>query len=240
MFSQYVYSSSVDTARRLGFTLASFFLHSMGMALLLLLPVLFSDIRLEKSNGEMVAMLSYAPRPGSPQLVQAEPNSLHVLHSEIVTLRTGSANKIQRDLSETPVVPVDLLVIAPLAPMPSLDFGHFGGCGCVPRYLPDRKDPSTDPARKRQSHGEEPVLRVRVEPQYPEFARRFGIHGSVVIHAMIDHTGAVRNISVVSGPSILRSAAVEAIRKWRYYPYILNGIAIDTEATITVNFTLTG
>jgi len=57
---------------------------------------------------------------------------------------------------------------------------------------------------------------------------------------MIDHTGAVRNISVVSGPSILRSAAVEAIRKWRYYPYILNGIAIDTEATITVNFTLTG
>jgi periplasmic protein TonB len=81
---------------------------------------------------------------------------------------------------------------------------------------------------------------VKVEPQYPEFARRLGIHGSVVIHAMIDRTGAVRNISVVSGPSILSSAAVEAIRKWRYYPYILDGIAIDTEATITVNFTLVG
>jgi protein TonB len=240
MFSQYVYSSSVDIARRLGFTLASFGLHGVGVAVVLLLPVLFSDIRLQKSNGEMVSMLSYAPRPGSPQRIRAEPNSLHVAHSEIVTLSTGSVNKIQRSLPETPVVPVDLLVIAPLAPMPSLDFGHFGGCGCVPRYLPDRKAPSADAARKRRSHGEEPVLRVKVEPQYPEFARRFGIHGSVVIHAVIDRTGAVRNISVVSGPSILSSAAVEAIRKWRYYPYILDGIAIDTEATITVNFTLVG
>ncbi len=61
------------------------------------------------------------------------------------------------------------------------------------------------------------------QPDYPAWARNAHISGDVVLHAIITKTGAVQNVSVVSGPPGLRDSAVTAVKQWRYKPFLLTG-----------------
>jgi protein TonB len=62
----------------------------------------------------------------------------------------------------------------------------------------------------------------------------------VVLHALISKTGTIDNLSVVSGPEMLRAAALDAVRTWRYKPYLLNGEPTEVDTTVTVNFNFGG
>ena len=75
-------------------------------------------------------------------------------------------------------------------------------------------------------------------PVYPETAKIDGIEGPVVMQAIISTDGTVKRVHVLQGDSHLRSAAVEAVYKWRYRPYLLNGRPVDVATTITVDFDL--
>jgi len=81
-------------------------------------------------------------------------------------------------------------------------------------------------------------LRHEVRPDYPEAARQASVQGLVVLDAVIDEAGTVTQTSIVSGPSALSTAAVDAVRWWRYDPYLVNGQAVPVETTITLNFQL--
>lgn len=78
----------------------------------------------------------------------------------------------------------------------------------------------------------------RVEPVYPLIAKQAGIQGTVIVSALISRTGEIEQARVVSGPALLGPAAIEAIRQWKYRPYVLNGSPIAVETQITVNFIL--
>ncbi len=78
----------------------------------------------------------------------------------------------------------------------------------------------------------------RVEPLYPPLARNARIQGSVVLDAVISKEGAIENLRLISGHPLLVTAAVDAVRQWRYKPYILNDGPIEVETQITVNFVL--
>jgi len=78
----------------------------------------------------------------------------------------------------------------------------------------------------------------RVDPEYPGDLRDQGVEGVVILEATIAADGTVQNIRALTGPSGLRQAARDAVAQWRYRPFMLNGVAVDTETTITVNFTL--
>jgi len=78
----------------------------------------------------------------------------------------------------------------------------------------------------------------KVNPQYPEAARKAHIQGEVVLRATIGTKGNVENLQVVSGPAELTPAAVEAVKQWKYRPYRKDGRAVEVETDITVNFTL--
>ena len=78
----------------------------------------------------------------------------------------------------------------------------------------------------------------RVEPQYPESARRQNIQGPVTLSAVVDEDGSVRSVTVLSGDSALAPAALEAVRQWRFKPYRVNGRATEFATRITVNFRL--
>jgi len=84
------------------------------------------------------------------------------------------------------------------------------------------------------------MLLAPIRPVYPAIARAAGIQGTVVVEAVISQAGAIESLRVVSGPEMLRGAAVEAIRAARYRPYRLNGSPTAVETTITVNFTMGG
>jgi TonB family protein len=78
----------------------------------------------------------------------------------------------------------------------------------------------------------------RVEPEYPQEARRKKIQGSVVLDVEIRPDGAVQDVRVVSGPPELAQASTNAVRQWRFKPRLVNGRAVKMQTTITLNFRL--
>jgi protein TonB len=79
-----------------------------------------------------------------------------------------------------------------------------------------------------------------VQPTYPVLARQARVQGAVELRALISKTGTIENLVVVRGHPMLSSAAVEAVRRWRYRPYLLNNQPVEVETEITVNFLLGG
>jgi TonB family protein len=78
----------------------------------------------------------------------------------------------------------------------------------------------------------------KVMPEYPESARRAGLRGTVVLDAVVNAEGAVTQLKVVSGPEALSLAALDAVRWWRYEPYLVNGRPATVETTVAVEFRL--
>jgi protein TonB len=77
-----------------------------------------------------------------------------------------------------------------------------------------------------------------VPPQYPAEAGRSRIEGTVVLMAVIDKDGTVRDVRVESGLPILAQAAIDAVKQWRYKPYVIDGQPVEVDSRITINFTL--
>jgi periplasmic protein TonB len=82
------------------------------------------------------------------------------------------------------------------------------------------------------------MLIWKVVPVYPAIGRAVRIEGTVVLQATISKTGMIENLRVIDGPAMLRQAALDAVKQWRYRPYLLNGDPVEVETTINVNFTL--
>jgi periplasmic protein TonB len=81
-----------------------------------------------------------------------------------------------------------------------------------------------------------PRLLSSALPVYPSIARSSGIEGSVVVEASIGPAGNVVATKVISGPPILRQAALDALRRWKYQPATLNGEAVAVQTTVTIQF----
>jgi TonB family protein len=78
----------------------------------------------------------------------------------------------------------------------------------------------------------------KVPPVYPEAAKKAHVQGEVVLRATIGKKGDVENLQLVSGSPQLAPAAIEAVKQWKYRPYMKDGHAVEVETDITVNFTL--
>jgi TonB family protein len=77
------------------------------------------------------------------------------------------------------------------------------------------------------------------QPQnYPLLAQQMRVQGSVVLQALIGTDGVIENLRVLTGPSILASAAEQAVREWKFKPIVQNGQPVESQAKITVNFTI--
>lgn len=80
------------------------------------------------------------------------------------------------------------------------------------------------------------MILSRLDPVYPAIAKAARIEGTVVLRAIISRDGSIQNLQVVSGPPLLAPAAVDAVRQWRYRPYLLNGEPVEVETTVQVIF----
>jgi TonB family protein len=79
----------------------------------------------------------------------------------------------------------------------------------------------------------------KVQPEYPSSARAAHVSGSVVLRAIIGRDGHVHRLQVMSAPDPdLAIAALAAVRKWTYKPYLLNGEVTEVDTTVVVNFNL--
>jgi len=97
------------------------------------------------------------------------------------------------------------------------------------------------PQRVRVSQGVSSGLLVRkVQPAYPPLARQARIQGQVLLRAVISKDGSIENLQLVSGHPMLVQSALDAVKQWKYRPYLLNGEPVEVDTEIVVNFTLSG
>jgi periplasmic protein TonB len=82
------------------------------------------------------------------------------------------------------------------------------------------------------------LITKRVQPVYPSTALRMRIEGSVQLLATISKTGNITSIKVESGEPLLTRAATDAVKQWKYKPYLLNGEPVEIQTQITVDFKL--
>ena len=152
--------------------------------------------------------------------------------------------KIPKDikmLKEEAAPPPQVAGVAGMAGMGSgsgVPGGVMGGIGSAPAPVV-KVAPPKGPVRV--SSGVVSGLAIsQPHPIYPPIARAAHVSGAVVLHAIISKTGTVTNLQVISGPEMLRASALDAVRNWRYKPYLLNGEPTEVETTITVNFNFGG
>jgi TonB family protein len=92
--------------------------------------------------------------------------------------------------------------------------------------------------RVQMSSGTAEVVSRPVRPDYPLLARQMKVQGSVILQVLIGRDGLIQNLHVLSGPPILASAAEEAVKQWHFKPHYQGADAVETQARITVNFTI--
>lgn len=84
----------------------------------------------------------------------------------------------------------------------------------------------------------ESTIIYKTIPQYPAIAKAAGVEGTVVLQAVISKSGTIEHLQAVSGPPMLQQAAINAVKTWRYRPYLLNDQPIEVETTVSVIFKL--
>jgi len=98
--------------------------------------------------------------------------------------------------------------------------------------------PPSTPSVVHLTHIDPAMLLERVEPVYPALARQIRRDGRVELHAIISTDGTIEHLEAVSGDVIFYQSAIEAVRRWRYRPTMLNGQAVTVDTYITVIYTL--
>ena len=119
--------------------------------------------------------------------------------------------------------------------------GPIGSTGnALPLAPPPKPDPKKEPAKPLRVGGNVQAANIlsRVNPPYPLLAKQARISGSVKLEGIIAKDGTVQQLKVLSGHPLLVTAAVEAVKQWRYRPTHLNGEPVEVIAPIEVNFIL--
>lgn len=241
MFDDTIRSSWDERSRRGLTTLTSFGLQALAVGVLLIVPLLRpTGLPLFHSLSTPVTLGRPLGEPPAPRT-----------HSG-ATATTVPTNPADITLRMPTRIPNEIPAAGDDRPPQVTGFGSANGD-------PGRGDPgglrnlfsgsqpvlpvAAPPAKiapVRVSHVSEGNLIRKVQPAYPPLARNARIQGVVVLQAVISKQGSIENLQVLSGHPMLVSAAIEAVRQWRYRPYVLNNEPVEVETQITVNFSLAG
>ena len=220
--------------------IGTFIFNAAILATMILIPLLYPEA-LPKTA--MTAMLTAPPPPPPPPPPPAQIIKPIKMVSE-VDQGLHAPTKIPKDikmLKEDAPPPTQMAGVAGMSGMGSgsgVPGGVMGGIGTAPTPVV-KVAPPKGPARV--SSGVVAGNKLSgATPVYPPIARAAHVSGAVVLHAIISKSGTIENLSVISGPEMLRNSATEAVRTWRYKPYILNGEPTEVETTVTVNFNFGG
>jgi TonB family protein len=122
---------------------------------------------------------------------------------------------------------------------PSIGIASTGSSGALPNLMSSGKAPTPLLQDLHVSQGVSRGLLVKeIQPIYPASARQSGIEGAVELLATISKNGDISAVKVLSGEPQLAHAAMEAVKKWKYKPYLLNGEAVEIQTQVTVKFKL--
>ena len=245
MFEDSLIESGGKLKTKRGWTsLVSFALEFMIIGVMVLIPLIFTEAL---PKGQMMFLLVAPPPPPPPPPPAAAP--VHVVkqvQTDIVNGELRTPTKIPKKvemIKEDEAPPPSMAATGVVGGVPGgVPGGSMGGViGSVLSGTPVAVPKIATPQRVRVSSGVVSGLLLRkVQPNYPPLARQARIQGVVVLQAQISKEGSIENLQLISGHPTLAPAAIEAVKQWKYKPYLLNGEPVEVETQVQVNFTLAG
>jgi protein TonB len=229
--------------KRGAWTFVSFALEAVLLGVLVLIPLLFTEA-LPKTQ-LMTFLVAPPPPPPPPPPAAAVPTVVHHVQTDLINGQLRTPTKIPEKVQmikeeEAPPMMASGGVVGGVPG--GIPGGQMGGViGGIISSTPVAVPKVATPQRVRVSQGvTQGLLIKKVQPNYPPLARQARIQGSVLLQAEISKDGTIENLRLISGHPMLAPSAIEAVKQWRYKPYILNGEPVEVETQITVNFTLAG
>jgi len=225
-------------------SIVSFVIQIGIIGVMILIPLIFTEA-LPRTQ-LMTFLVAPPPPPPPPPPAAAPVKIVKVIQTDIVNgqLRTPTkipqkVQMIKEDEAPPPVMASTGVVGGVPGGVPG---GSMGGViGSVLSSTPVAVPKIATPQRVRVSSGVQSGLLIRkVNPAYPPLARQARIQGVVLLQAEISKDGNIINLQLISGHPMLAPAAIEAVKQWKYKPYLLNGEPVEVETQIQVNFTLAG
>jgi protein TonB len=226
--------------KRLATSIVSFFGQFLLLGILILIPLIYTEA-LPKT--QLMTFLVAPPPPPPPPPPPAAVMKVVKIQSDLVNGQLRQPTRI----------PQKVQIIKEEEAPPAMAGGVMGG---VPGGVPGGSmggviggminstaaiPKVATPQRVRVSQGVSAGnLIKRVQPNYPPLARQARIQGQVVLQAEISKEGTIQNLQLISGHPMLAPAAIEAVKQWRYKPYLLNGEPVAVDTQVVVNFTLSG
>lgn len=242
LFSDSLLESGLPERRRRAFaTTFSYAVQCLILAVLVVLPLMFTEVL--PTTQLLTFLVAPAPPPPPPPPAAAPVTKV----AETDMLNNGGLRTPTRIPREVEMIREEE------APPPAISGGVVGGVpGGIPggqlggviggiisaSSSPISMIPKLEPVKRiRVSQGISQGMVVRkIEPAYPKLALVARVTGVVLLKAVIDREGVITEIQVISGHPILAPAAIEAVKQWRYRPYLLNGQPVEVETNITVTF----
>src|SRR5215831_1422502 len=245
MFEDSLIESGGKLKTKRGWTsIVSFLLQFMIIGVMVLIPLIFTEaLPKTVTLGFLVAP---PPPPPPPPPAAAPVKIVHQVQTDIINgqLRTPTkipqkVQMIKEDEAPPPVMGTTGVVGGVPGGVPG---GSMGGViGSVLSTTPVAVPKIATPQRVRVSSGVSQGLLIRrVNPTYPPLARQARIQGTVILQAQISKDGSIENLQLISGHPMLAPAAIEAVKQWKYKPYLLNGEPVEVDTQVQVNFTLAG
>ncbi len=227
--------------KRLATSILSFFGQFMLLGVMILIPLIYTHA-LPKTQ-LMTFLVAPPPPPPPPPPPAATPIKVVKIQSDLVNGQLRTPTKIPEKVQ---------MIKEEEAPPPSMGVaggvpggvpgGSMGGVmGSIIGSSTAAIPKVATPQRVRVSLGVSTGLLIKkVQPNYPPLARQARIQGAVTLQAEISKEGTIQNLQLISGHPMLAPAAIEAVKQWRYRPYLLNGEPVAVETQVVVNFTLSG
>jgi periplasmic protein TonB len=244
MFEDSLFASNSVSSPRRGWTaLVSFFVQTLFIAVLIALPLLFTEAL------PLTHLTDYLTVPPSA----APPDTAQVVHN---ATHPPDSNMDQGHLLQPRVIPPNVIHVTderpPVSALSDPDGGIYGSPGpsnpgnnTIATLLNNMHPSSVHPTLERPkkpvpiSTGVSQGLLLRqVKPVYPPIALAAHVQGEVILQAVIGKDGTIQNLRVVSGHPMLIKAAAEAVQQWHYRPYLLNGEPVEVETQVRVTFTI--
>jgi protein TonB len=245
MFEDSLIESGNRLKTKRGWTsIVSFTIQIGIIGVMVLIPLIFTEAL---PKGQMMFLLVAPPPPPPPPPPAAAP--VHVvkqIQSDIINGELRTPTKIPKKILENlkeDEAPPQMAVTGVVGGVPGgVPGGSMGGViGSVLSGTPVAVPKIATPQRVRVSSGVSTGLLIRkVPPTYPPLARQARIQGVVVLQAQISKEGNIQNLQLISGHPMLAPAAIEAVKQWKYKPYLLNGEPVEVDTQVQVNFTLAG
>jgi periplasmic protein TonB len=235
---------SAEKGRRKWAAISTILLQSLLLGAVLIVPLMFTEA-LPTASQFVTFLVAPPPPPPPPSAATAPLKVIRQVQSDILDGRLRAPGRIPQKITmikEDEAPPAMFSGGGVIGGVPGGELGGvIGGIiSSVPHIamLPKLSPPG--PAKRmRISQGVSEGQKIySPDPIYPRIARDARVQGVVILRAVISKTGQIQNLEVVSGHPMLVPAAIQAVKQWRYRPFLLTGEPVEVETGVTVTFHL--